>query len=478
METMTLANHKRFESNGHEFVYLTKTGSIFEVPPEIKPVLDAARTGKTFDRERLNAMLQGDEEERRSQVQDLIVNCVVEPSDTAGTDGWEYRFDTPVNTLVLHVTESCNLACTYCYHGQKGTGNQEARVMDSSVARKSVDFLIERSGDQEKLVLVFFGGEPLLNFELIKKTVAYADKRAAESGKQVDYAMTTNATLLTDSVIRFLRENNMGVTISLDGTESVHDRFRCYPGGVPSYRAILPGIKKLLNQKNQKPVVARVTLAAETGNIAQTCHHLLDLGFAEAGFAPVTTTDPCFMLDARQMKSLLDQFEGLSQEFVERALEGGFLGFTNLVDMLVQLHEGDVRQYPCGAGIGMFSVDPSGSLFLCQRLTHDPSAFMGDIFNGPDHARLNSFRHDARVSNKTVCRNCWVSHLCAGGCYHEAKIREGSLMSPNRHYCRWIRSWTEIGLQVYARLTIEAPDYLDKLSMLRGHAPLPELSRK
>ena len=226
--------------------------------------------------------------------------------------------------------------------------------MDRAVARQAVDFLFENSGNLLDLVLVFFGGEPLLNPKLISDTIAYADRKAADSGKEISYAMTTNGTVLTDKVIAFIRKHRIGMTVSIDGTRAAHDRFRRFPDGSPSYDVILPGVKKLLGASMTKPVVARVTLAKEVGDIHQSLTHLLDLGFAEAGFSPVTSGESGFMLDKVQMNLLLDQFQTLSDLFVDMALENRFLGFTNLVDLLVNLHEGEVRHYPCGAGMGMF----------------------------------------------------------------------------------------------------------------------------
>ncbi len=158
--------------------------------------------------------------------------------------------------------------------------------------------------------------------------------------------------------------------------------------------------------------------------------------------------------------------------YIELAQKDQFLGFTNLVDLLVTLHEGEVKQYPCGAGIGMFSVDPKGGLFLCQRLTNDDSARMGDIFDGFNQKKLGEFRQDATLNKKIACKGCWTASICAGGCYHEAKIREGNILSPNLHYCEWIKTWIETGLNVYGRLITDTPGFLDKLSMLRGHEPL------
>ncbi|MCP4693232.1 MAG: SPASM domain-containing protein, partial [Desulfobacterales bacterium] len=200
--------------------------------------------------------------------------------------------------------------------------------------------------------------------------------------------------------------------------------------------------------------------------------HLLDMGFSEAGFAPVTTRDPAFQLDPGKMDRLLGEFTALSDRFLAAALEDRFFGFTNLIDLLVVLHEGEVKTHPRGAGLGLFSADADGGLYLCQRLTGHGASRMGDLFAGLDEEKIKQFRESAGISARDGCGRCWARTICAGGCYHEALVRQGDLLKPNLHYCDWIMRWIETGLNVYGRLITDRPEYLDKLSALRGHAVL------
>jgi uncharacterized protein len=480
MQTYRIADHRMFAAGGRHFLYLARDNAIFEADRETRDWIrrysgDAAGLTRAVESRRRNPA-----SEAWAQVESLVARRVIlreaGPEDASRAD-LQAR-EIPLQTLVLHVTDACNLGCAYCYHGQAtpasgaGCGPARGRAMSAATARRAVDFLMAASGGLEKVVLVFFGGEPLLNFPLISETVAYARERAAEMGKAVSFAVTTNGTLLTPRTVAFLHGNDIGVTVSMDGLESVHDRFRQFPDGSPSYRAILPRVRTLLEAPRKKPVVARVTVAGEPEHVPETLDHLLGMGFSEAGFAPVTSEDPAFQLDARGMGRLLEQFNRLSARFVETALRGGFLGFTNLVDLLVVLNEGEVKTHPCGAGLGLFSVSPDGRFYLCQRLTGEAECCMGDLEGGLDHGRVAQFRAMAGVDQKAECRGCWVRALCAGGCYHEALTREGRLTAPNRHYCEWIKTWTAMGLDAYARLFLACPDYLDKLSLLRGHAPL------
>ena len=477
METFILSDYKTFDVDGRPHLFLPSQNAIFEADPDILCMLGQAAdrsAGHPLSRPAFIECFAGSHRQAEETFAQLGQIGLLRPGhQPAAAEHDSVRpHRLPVKTIVLHVTEACNLNCSYCYfHGGEKTA--AGKVMTSAVARRAVDFLMKASGPLDRVELVFFGGEPLLNQKLIAETVAYAKAAAATKQKTVDFALTTNATLLSESTTAFLLENRIGVTVSIDGLPDVHDRYRRFPDGSPSFAVIEPGLRRLLETSNDKPVVARVTVAGDPDDVPASLDYLLDLGFAEAGFAPVTSTDPDHCLGPEAMQHLLGQFERLSQQFLERARENRFLGFTNLIDLLVTLHEGEARAYPCGAGLGLFSVSTKGDLYLCQRLTGEDDAAMGTIYGGLDEARLNAFRQSVHVSSKPSCRKCWARAICAGGCYHEALVREGGLTSANLHYCDWIKRWIEIGIDVYGRLARENPDYLDTLSALRGHGIQP-----
>ncbi len=475
MQKFRIAENRMFHADGHDFLYLTPNSAIFEIDPETKEILEHNFSSQEISQEEFFSRVDGSDEENREFFEGLVNRGVLVKANgeafakPTGTG----QATIPLKTLVLHVTEACNLGCRYCYHSQSGHAPRKTGgAMSSEVAQQAIDFLFEHSGNLEEVVLVFFGGEPLLNFDLIVFAAKYARDKALEKGKKISFAITTNGTLLTDKAIRFLHENKIGVTVSIDGFEEAHDRFRRFPDGTPSYQVILPRIKNLLRLAQEKPVVARVTVAGDSKDVPEILDHLLDLGFSEAGFAPVTTPDTSYQLNAEGMNQLLEQFGNLSDKFLKIARKGDFFGFTNLIDLLVVLHEGEVRNYPCGAGLGLFAADPEGQLYICQRLTGESSCLMGDIFKGFDRSKVETFREQAEIGQRDICKTCWVRTICAGGCYHEAMVREGGLTKPNLHYCDWIKTWVDMGLAVYARLTLDCPEYLEKLSMLRGHEPL------
>ena len=473
MSHYRLADHKLFHVDGRDYLYLAGDGTIFEINPIARELLTDFAGLPVPDPKGLYAGKNGDNEDKKAFVEELLERRVFIPEirSSAGKSSSEYR-PMPLQTLVLHLTDACTLRCRYCYQDQTGRKTEDKKFMTAATACKSVDFILNHCGFLEEIQLVFFGGEPLLNFDLIKAVTSYARQRATEKGKSVSFAITTNGTLLTDRVIAFLHENEIGITISMDGVESIHDRYRRFPDGSPSYARILPKVQKLLEASHRKPVVARVTVAGTPDGVSETMAHLLEVGFAEVGFAPVTTENGAYQLSRRQMAQLLEQFQNLAEQFEDTALSGSFFGFTNIIDLLVVLHEGEVKRHPCGAGLGLFSVNSDGDLYLCQRLVDQPGARMGNIETGFNEETIGKFRSRAAIDQKKPCLTCWARAACAGGCYHEALLREGSLTEPNLHYCDWIKQWVATGLQIYGKLASACPDYLDKLSLLRGHAPL------
>jgi len=473
MEQFAIAENRVFTVDGHDFLFLVEDNAIFEMDADTKALLDSRPTPNEMSREQFLAAMEGSDADRSELFQGLVSRHIITPGvkeDPSRQAVAAARAAIPLKTLVLNVTDECNLGCLYCYHEKEDRAGGEKRAMTPAVAEKAVDFLLEHSGPLEKVTLVFFGGEPFLNFGLISSVTEYARAKSVAVGKEVDFAVTTNGTLLNDEAVRFVCENDLSVTVSIDGYEEIQDRYRPFRNGAPSYRAILPNVKRLLEASRRKPVVARVTVVKDAEEAPRAVDHLLDVGFSEVGLAPVTTRRISYQLDDAGMTRLLGQFKALSERFFTTAMEGGFFGFSNLIDLLVVLHEGEVKNYPCGAGLDLFSVDPEGGLYLCQRLTGEDGLRMGDVFDGFDRTKVEAFRGRADLSQKEPCRKCWARAMCAGGCYHEALVREGSMTTPNLHYCEWITKWIEIGMEIYCRLALHCPEYLDKLSALRGHA--------
>jgi uncharacterized protein len=468
-----LADTRLVSANGHELLFLAAENAIFEVGADTKAFLGQWSPKQELTKEEILPRLNGSPQEREEFFEALLQRHILIPSSIEEKKRIVMpsasQKPLPLKTLILHVTGACNLACTYCYQSSPGRSPKNMEPMSLDLAQRAVDFLFAHAGNLEELVLVFFGGEPLLNFKLIEPVVEYANNKAREHQKKLVFSITTNGTRLTPEIIRFIERNQVSVTVSIDGPEEVHDQHRRFPDGSPSYRKILPNIKNLLRAQIGRPIAARVTLVKDVDAVPQIFDHLRELGFAEVGFGPITTEDLTYQINDEGMERLLGHFNTLADRFLEAAVKGEFFGFSNLIDMVVNLHQGEILSHPCGAGQGLFSVDSRGDLYLCQRFTGEEEFRMGDIFNGLDLDKIDVFRTKAEVSQKEACQDCLARCTCAGGCYYEAWIRQGSIFKPNLQYCEWIRKWLEIGLNVYGALSLDNPEYLERLSVFRGH---------
>ena len=343
----------------------------------------------------------------------------------------------PLQTLVVNVTNQCNLACTYCYeYGEDkivDTENgKQPKFMSEDTARESVDFLLRESRDNPHAHMTFFGGETLMNFPVLKSTIAYARRRAAEVGKEIDFSLTTNATLLKPDVIEFLAENRVGVTISIDGPEELQDKFRVFKNGKGSYEIAAPKIKALLARHRSRPVGARVTLTRQTLDVTRIYRHLTEeMGFWEVGFAPVTTAPGRdYAIADGGFDALLGQFRALAQEYLTAALENRHHGFSNVRETLQELHQGHAKAYPCGAGLGLMGVATDGDVALCHRFAGSDAHQLGDVRSGVSWEKQQAFLDSHHIVEKTDCRTCWARPICAGGCYHEANTRYGIDRAP------------------------------------------------
>jgi uncharacterized protein len=458
-----------FEGDGAPYVYLVPSAAVFRLDDASRAVLDALGDTGLAPRD-LETALEGRlaPAELRGTVHDLVTARairVIEDAPPPPPRAAPARKRVPLTTLVMNVTSKCNLACTYCYeYGEDRIveGGSKPRFMNEETARKSVDFMFAEAGESTMVHLTFFGGETLLNFKVLKSSLAYAKERAAALGKDVDASLTTNATLLREEIIDWLVENNVGVTVSMDGGREQQDKFRVFNNGMGSYDLILPNIRMLLARHRTRPVGARVTLTKQNLDVIGIYRHLYEeLGFWEVGFAPVTTSwQRDYAIQDDGFNAMLGQFQLLAAEYLEDALAGKRHGFSNVRDTLEEIHKGLSKSHPCGAGMGLMGVATDGDVALCHRFAGSDSHKLGTVFDGVDRFQQDEFLAKHHIDSKTDCSTCWARPLCAGGCYHEAHTRYGSTTAPNLHYCEWIRSWTHTCLEVYGTLAERRPEFL------------------
>ncbi len=468
------------ENNLHEvqvddtrMLFHIPTSSLFAIDQLTASMIDSIRDER-LTAEALVTRLKTlfSEEEVVETLHELVaLELVADGSPVKALPGVKRVEQFPLTTLVLNVNTGCNLSCTYCYKEDLDKPS-EGKRMDFATARDSIEMLLRESPNEKRYNIVFFGGEPLSNLPLIKAVVEFAEQRFAAAGKAVDFVMTTNATLLSNDTIEWLNAHRFGLSISIDGPKAIHDRNRITVGGKGTYETVRKKAERLLSRYTSRPVGARVTLTHGTTEVERIWDHLFnELGFAEVGFAPVTSGDiSTFNLSNEELVEVFAGMKRLGQRYLEEALEGRNIGFSNLHQLITDLHEGHKKSLPCGAGLKMLAVDHKGELNLCHRFTGSSLPTFGDVKAGVKHVELGDFLAQRLDRTDTGCASCRIRNLCSGGCYHESYARYGDPAHPTYHYCDLMRDWVDFGIQVYSRIMAVNPAFIDQhITPRRAH---------
>ena len=336
--------------------------------------------------------------------------------------------------------------------------------MDFETAAKSIELLLREGKARDRINIVFFGGEPLTNLPLIKQVVEYTEQRCEEEKKTVDFSVTTNATLLKESTIDYLNAHKFGISISIDGPAASHDRHRRTVGGFGTYATVAEKVRLLLDRYTSKPVGARVTLTSGNIDVIDIHRHLIEeIGFAEVGFAPVTSHDiDLFNLNAGELVDLFDNMKILGEQYRDAALQDVNIGFSNMHQLMTDLMEGTSKSLPCGAGVGLLAVDNKGELNLCYRFTGSELPTFGDVTQGINKDTLGTFLEAAAERSGTVCETCRIRNICSGGCYHESYAKYTDPLSPTFEYCDLMRDWVDFGIKIFIEIMTQNPDFLTR----------------
>jgi uncharacterized protein len=470
MSLLQRGDYHGFEAAGRRYLYLSSSAAVLAMDDVSAAALDAVSAGpRSRDDVVADLAARFDREQVTDSLDELLRVRAVAPAALPATTTRPAKVlpltPVPLSTMVMNVTNQCNLSCTYCYEYSEDRivdtdYGRQPKWMSEETARESIDFLLRESGRLAHVT--FFGGETLLNFPVVKSAVAYAKRRAAELRKDVDFSITTNATLLKPDVIDFLTEHRFGVTISIDGPPELQDKFRVFHSGAGSYNVVAPKIRELIARHRTRPIGARVTLTRDTIDVRRIFDHLTkEMGFWEVGFAPATTSPGrAYAVGNEGFDSLLAQFRDLADEYRDAALENRHHGFSNIHETIDEIHKGASKAWPCGAGMGLVGVSTSGDVALCHRFAGSDNHKIGDVRSGVDRGAQAAFLESHHIADKPDCLACWARPLCAGGCYHEAQTRYGTTNHANLHYCDWIRGWTDTCLRVYGEIAERNPAFL------------------
>ena len=358
---------------------------------------------------------------------------------------------TVVKALCLHVAHTCNLNCEYCFAAQ-GKFHGDSGLMSFETGRRALDFLVEHSGTRRNLEVDFFGGEPLMNFEVCKQLVAYARSIEKEKGKNFRFTLTTNGVGINDDVIDFANRECVNVVLSLDGRKEVHDRLRKYVSGRGSYDDIVPKVQKLVKARGGKGYYMRGTFTHYNPDFTNDLFHMADdLGFTELSMEPVVCApgDP-YALTEEDLPTLFEQYEILAKDMIRREKEGKPITFYHYI---LDLKHGPCiykRISGCGSGTEYMAVTPWGDLYPCHQFVGDERYKLGDIWNGVQNTELQSEFKLCNVYARPDCADCWARLYCSGGCAANALHATGSIRGVYDYGCRVFRKRIECAVMVKA----------------------------
>lgn len=353
-----------------------------------------------------------------------------------------------VKALCLHVAHTCNLNCAYCFASQ-GNYHGDRAVMSFEVGRQALDFLIANSGSRKNLEVDFFGGEPLMNFQVVKDLVAYARSREAETGKHFRFTLTTNGMLVDDEVIDFANRECHNVVLSLDGRKEIHDRYRVDYAGNGSWEKIVPKFQRFVEARGGKNYYIRGTFTHQNPDFLKDIQTMLDLGFTELSMEPVVCApgDPAALTEA-DLQIVMEQYEGLTQLMLQRDKEGKPFTFYHY---MLDLKGGPCvykRISGCGSGTEYMAVTPWGDLYPCHQFVGEESFQLGNIWDGVTQPQIQEQFAACNVYAHEACRDCWARLYCSGGCAANAYHATGSVTGVYENGCKLFRKRMECALAV------------------------------
>ena len=447
----------QYKLNGYNIVLDTASGSVHAVD-EVAYDIIALYKEKSPDEivEAILAKYALDATVTREEILDCIED--IRALETAGKLFSEDRYESlaysyknnsnTVKALCLHVAHTCNLNCSYCFASQ-GKYHGDRALMSFEVGKAAFDFLIAHSEGRRNLEVDFFGGEPLMNFEVVKQLVAYARSIEKEHGKNFRFTLTTNGVLLDDEIGEFLNREMSNVVLSLDGRPEVHDRFRRDYAGKGSYEKILPKFRRFVESRGGKNYYMRGTFTHHNTDFTEDIFHMADLGFTELSMEPVVCapSDPCALTE-EDLPVLFEQYEILAKEMLRRRREGRPFTFYHY---MLDLKNGPCiykRITGCGSGTEYLAVTPWGDLYPCHQFVGEEAYLLGNVFDGiKNTAKQDEFR-SCNAYAREECRDCWAKLYCSGGCAANAYHATGSVGGVYRYGCELFKKRIECAVML------------------------------
>ena len=454
----------QYKLNGYNIVLDTASGSVHAVDEVAYDIIEMYKTHSEDEIVEAIVKKYGD---MPDVTRDDVLLCIedVRALEAAGKLYTEDKYEAlaknyknnskVVKALCLHVAHTCNLNCSYCFASQ-GKYQGDRALMSFEVGKRAFDFLIENSGTRRNLEVDFFGGEPSLNFDVVKKLVEYAREIEGKYNKNFRFTYTTNGMVLTDDMIEFLNKEMHNVVLSLDGRREVNDHFRRDYQGRGSYDTIVPNFKRLVESRGGKGYYVRGTFTHNNTDFTNDLFHMADLGFTELSMEPVVCPpgDPYALTEA-DLPILFEQYEILAKEMIKRKKEGR--GFTFYHYMLDLKHGPCIykRITGCGSGTEYMAVTPWGDLYPCHQFVGDTKYCLGNIYDGIKNLEVQDEFRTCNSYSRPECRECWANLYCSGGCAANAYHATGSIGGVYEYGCKLFKKRIECAVMMQVAEAVE-----------------------
>ncbi len=456
----------RYINNGYHIVMDFNSGSVHVMDRsayDAVPVVERLIAQGTQDQEIIAQALEKELSLSHSEAGELAEEFLAlkEAGQLFTQDIYEDYIDaftereTVVKALCLHIAHDCNLACKYCFAGE-GEYHGRRALMSLEVGRKALDFLVENSGNRVNLEVDFFGGEPLMNWQVVKELVAYGRSLEEPHHKKFRFTLTTNGVLLTDEVMDFVNKEMSNLVLSIDGRKEIHDLMRPHRGGQGSYDEILPKYKKAAESRNQMNYYVRGTYTRNNTDFSEDVIHLADQGFEQISVEPVVADKKeDYALRMEDVPKLLSEYDRLAQEYIRRKRDGkGFQFFHFMIDL-----EGGPcvakRLSGCGSGTEYLAVTPWGDLYPCHQFVGQEEFLMGNVEDGIVRKDIQDKFKACNVYSKKECRDCFAKFYCSGGCAANAWHESGDVNGSYELGCELQRKRVECAIMIKAALAEE-----------------------
>lgn len=447
----------QYKMGGYNIVIDVNSGAIHVVDDM---TYDMIEMYENSDKESIFAEMA----KRYPEQQDDIVECwdemqeLIAAEELFTKDSYEpYITDfakrpTVVKALCLHIAHDCNLACQYCF-AEEGEYHGKRELMSYEVGKKALDFLVANSGNRRNLEVDFFGGEPLMNFQVVKDLVAYGRSLEKEHDKNFRFTLTTNGVLLDDDIMEFANKEMGNVVLSIDGRKEVHDRMRPFRKGAGSYDLIVPKFQKFAASRHQDKYYVRGTFTHNNLDFAKDVLHLADLGFKQISVEPVVAQDTdSYAIREEDLPQLMEEYENLALEMVRRhGTEEDF----NFFHFMIDLEGGPCvakRLSGCGSGTEYLAVTPTGDLYPCHQFVGNTDFLMGNVDDGVVNTELRDEFKSCNVYAKEKCRECFARFYCSGGCAANSYNFHGDIHNAYDIGCALQKKRVECAIMIKAAL--------------------------